>query len=158
MTESNLKPKAECEGDRDRCTLGDECPKYGTLGRVARDGKRRIAGCGDPVARGKRNRAKGDSKARRARKQLGITGVNSRHEEHWGGEVRVEIKAGKQVSPIWTRFKLAEAQSDAARAIADNRPFVMVAMPDDIRDGLVLCRLSQVQAVAAAVLEMGLGE
>jgi hypothetical protein len=72
--------------------------------------------------------------------------------------VRVEIKAGKQVSPIWTRFMMAEAQSDAARAIADNRPFVMVAMPDDIRDGLVLCRLSQVQAVAAAVIEMGLGE
>lgn len=156
--ESNLKPKAECEGDRDRCTLGDECPKYGTLGRAARDGKRRIAGCGDPVARGKRNRAKGDSKARRARKQLGIVGVNSRHEEHWGGGVRVEIKAGKQVSPIWTRFLLAEGQSNASRAIADGRPFVMIAMPDDTRDGLVICRLSQVQNVAAAVLEMGLGE
>jgi hypothetical protein len=158
MMESNLKPKAECEGDRDRCTLGDECPKYGTLGRAARDGKRRIAGCGDPVARGKRNRAKGDSKARRARKQLGIVGVNSRHEEHWGGGVRVEIKAGKQVSPIWTRFLLAEGQSNASRAIADGRPFVMIAMPDDTRDGLVICRLSQVQNVAAAVLEMGLGE
>ena len=156
--EPNLKPKAECEGDHDRCTVGDECPKYGTLGRAARDGKRRVAGCGDPVARGKRNRSKGDSKARRARKQLGIAGVNSRHEEHWGGGVRVEIKAGKQVSPIWTRFLLAEGQSNAARAIADGRPFVMIAMPDDTRDGLVICRLSQVQNVAAAVLEMGLGE
>jgi hypothetical protein len=83
--------------------------------------------------------------------------VNSRHEEHWGGGVRVEIKAGKQVSPIWTRFLLAEGQSNAARAIADGRPFVMIAMPDDTRDGLVICRLSQVQNVAAAVLEMGLG-
>jgi hypothetical protein len=34
----------------------------------------------------------------------------------------------------------------------------MIAMPDDTRDGLVICRLSQVQNVAAAVLEMGLGE
>ena len=72
--------------------------------------------------------------------------------------MRVEIKAGKQVSPIWTRFQLAEAQSEAARAIADNRPFVMIAMPDDTRDGIVLCRLSEVQKVAVAVLEMGLGE
>lgn len=156
--EPNLKPKADCEGNRDKCTLGEACPKFGTLGKAGRDGKRRVAGCGDPVARGKRNRQKGDSKARRARKQLGITGVNSRHEEHWGGEVRVEIKAGKQVSPIWTRFQLAEAQSEAARAIADTRPFVMIAMPDDTRDGIVLCRLSEVQKVAVAVLEMGLGE
>lgn len=157
MAESNLKPKADCEGDRDRCTLGAECPKFGTLGRVARDGKRRVAGCGDPVARGKRNRAKGDAKARRARKKLGILGVNSRHEEHWGGGVRVEIKAGKQVAPIWTRFLLAEGQSNAARSIADNRPFVMIAMPDDTRDGLVICRLEDVQAVAAAVLDMEFG-
>lgn len=156
--EPNLKPKADCEGNRDKCALGEACPKFGTLGKAGRDGKRRVSGCGDPVARGKRNRQKGDSKARRARKQLGITGVNSRHEEHWGGEVRVEIKAGKQVSPIWTRFQLAEAQSEAARAIADTRPFVMIAMPDDTRDGIVLCRLSEVQKVAAAVLEMGLGE
>ena len=135
--------KGECQGDQTRCTLTDKCPIFGLLGRPGRDGQRRVRGCGDPRARGKRNRAKGDSKARRARKKLGITGVNSRHEEHWGGHFRVEIKAGAQVSPIATRFFAAEAQSFAAKAVGDIRPFVMVAMPDDTQEGIVLMRLSQ---------------
>lgn len=135
--------KGECQGDQERCSLGDRCPIFGLLGRPGRDGKRRVRGCGDPRARGKRNRAKGDSKARRARKKLGITGVNSRHEEHWGGAFRVEIKAGAQVQPIATRFFAAELQSFQAKALGDVRPFVMVAMPDDTQEGIVLMRLSQ---------------
>ena len=59
MTEER---KGECQGRREKCTLGEQCPKFGTLGRPARDGARRIKGCGDPVARGKRNRAKGSDK------------------------------------------------------------------------------------------------
>jgi hypothetical protein len=153
VSELNLKPKAECEGRRDKCTLAEKCPLFGTLGSAGRDGKRRVKGCGDPVARGKRNRQKGDAKARRARKALGIAGANTRHEEHWGGEVRVEIKAGKQVSPIYTRFQLAEKQSEAARAIADHRPFVMIAMPDDTTDGIVLFRLSDLWRVVAGIVE-----
>ena len=101
---SNLKPKAECEGNKEKCS-NKSCPLFGTLGREGRDGKRRVAGCGDPVARGKRNRAKGDAKARRARQTLGIAGANTRHEEHWGGAFRVEVKAGKQIAPIWTHVK-----------------------------------------------------
>ena len=135
--------KGDCQGNRERCTLGDACPKFGTLGRPARDGKRRVKGCGDPVARGKRNRAKGDSKARRARKILGIAGANTRHEELWGGAFRVEIKAGAQVSPIATRFNLARTQSEQSRSIGDPRPFIMVAMPDDQTDGIVLMKLSE---------------
>lgn len=133
--------KGECQGNREKCGLKD-CPRFGTLGRPDRAGKRRIRGCGDPVARGKRNRAKGDSKARRARKMLGIGGANTRHEEHWGGAFRVEVKAGAQVSPIATRFEAAEKQSGLAKSIGDHRPFLMVAMPDDSRDGIVLMRLS----------------
>lgn len=135
--------KGDCQGNRERCTLGDACPKFGALGRPARDGKRRVKGCGDPVARGKRNRAKGDSKARRARKILGIAGANTRHEELWGGAFRVEIKAGAQVSPIATRFNLARTQSEQSRSIGDPRPFIMVAMPDDQTDGIVLMKLSE---------------
>lgn len=134
--------KGYCQGIEERCALPFDCPKFGTLGKPARDGKRRIKGCGDPVARGKRNRTKGDSKARVARKKLGLVGANSRHEEHWGGALRVEIKAGAQVKPIETRFSSAQAQSEAARPIGDNRPFVMVAMPDDTTDGIVLMKLS----------------
>lgn len=134
--------KGECEGRQDKCAVAG-CPKFGTLGKAGRDGKRRIKGCGDPVARGKRNRAKGDGKARRARKMLNLGGVNSRHEEHWNGALRVEIKAGAQVTPIATRFLAAEAQSAAARSHGDIRPFAMVAMPDGTQDGIVLMRLSE---------------
>ena len=136
--------KGECEGNQDKCNA-DGCPKFGTLGREARDGRRRIKGCGDPVARGKRNRSKGDSKARRARKKLGLAATGNagtRHEEHWGGYLRVEVKAGKQVEPIATRFILAEQQSAQHKSIGDARPFAMIAMPDGMSDGLVIMRLS----------------
>jgi len=154
MSENLLKPKADCEGNRDRCTNAS-CPLFGTLGTAGRDGKRRVKGCGDPVARGKRNRAKGDAKARRARKALGISGANTRHEEHWGGAFRVEVKAGKQIEPIWTRFLRAETQSEQARPVGDLRPFLMVAMPDGSNDGLVVGRLSDLGALLRLMNEEG---
>jgi hypothetical protein len=135
--------------------LGDACPKFGTLGRASRDGARRVKGCGDPVARGRRNRAKGDAKARHARRVLGIVGANSRHEEHWGGAFRVEVKSGAQVSPVVTRYKSARAQSDASRAVGDVRPFVLVCMPDDERSGLVVVELDVIGELIASVRETG---
>ncbi len=143
--------KGECQGNRDRCNLPD-CPKFGLLGRVGRDGKRRVKGCNDPVARGKRNRSKGDAKARRARKKLGLfaTGkAGSRHEEHWTGAFRVESKAGAQVGPIATRFFDAKAQSDASKAHGDIRPFVMIAMPDGTSEGICLMTLSEFSELTA---------
>jgi len=148
--------KGECQGHHDRCSVGD-CPKYGLLGKVGRDGKRRVKGCGDPVARGKRNRTKGDSKARRARKKLGLfaTGnAGSRHEEHWVGAFRVESKAGAQVSPIATRFFAAKAQSDASKAIGDIRPFVMIAMPDGTSEGICLMTLTEFAELTALLSAM----
>lgn len=137
--------KGECEGNRDKCNV-DGCPKFGALGRQARDGKRRVKGCGDPVARGRRNRSKGDSKARRARKKLGLAATGNagtRHEEHWGGMFRVEVKAGVQVGPIATRFLAARAQSEASKSLGDVRPFAMIAMPDGMSDGIVLMSLDE---------------
>jgi hypothetical protein len=142
--------KGDCEGVRDRCVT-PTCPLFGTLGRLGRDGKRRVRGCGDPAARGKRNRAKGDSKARRARKRLGLVGVNSRHEELWGGALRVEVKAGAQVGPIATRFYAAREQSQVSKALGDARPFVMVAMPDGTTAGIVLLSLDDFADIMAAV-------
>ena len=136
-----LERKGECEGKQDKCNAVG-CPKFGTLGRAGNDGARRIKNCGDPTARGKRNRAKGDSKARRARKQLGIQGANTRHEELWGGDLRVEVKSGAQVNPIWTRYLLAENQSKQSKPVSDARPFALIAMPDDTREGIVVMRLS----------------
>ena len=129
--------KGECNGNKDKCS-NKECPLFGTLGKPGRDGRRRVRNCGDPAARGKRNRTKGDSKARRARKKLGLGGHLTRHEENWGGIFRTEIKAGAQVGPIYTRFRDAKSQSDAAKALGDVRPFVMVAMPDGTSEGIVL--------------------
>lgn len=54
----------------------------------------------------------------------------------------MEMKAGKQVQPIATRFDLARAQSEEQRPIGDTRPFMMVAMPEGTKDGIVLMRLS----------------
>lgn len=147
--------KGDCQGRRDRCTLGDACPKFGTLGRPARDGSRRVKGCGDPVARGRRNRAKGDGKARRARKMLGIAGANTRHEELWGGVVRVEIKAGAQIEPIATRYRHAEQQSEQHRALGDIRAFVLIAMPDGESDGLAVMRVSVLADLLAIIREQG---
>ena len=140
--------KGYCQGNQDKCSTKG-CPLFGTLGREDRQGKRRIKGCGDPSARGRRNRAKGDSKARRARKKLGLGGHLTRHEENWGGHFRTEVKAGLQVGPIATRFNVARAQSDAAKALGDIRPFIMVAMPDGTTDGIVLMSLSEFSELAA---------
>jgi hypothetical protein len=145
--------KGECEGRKDKCTVAG-CPKFGTLGREGRDGKRRVKGCGDPVARGRRNRTKGDSKARRARKKLGLAATGNagtRHEEHWGGMFRVEVKAGSQVGPIATRFDAARSQSEASKALGDVRPFAMIAMPDGSNDGIVLMSLTEFAELLALI-------
>lgn len=137
--------KGYCEGNQDKCDAVINkmaCPLYGTLTRASRDGKRRVRYCNDAVAKGRRNRKKGDDKASHVRRALNLKGANTRHEEHWGGVLRIEIKAGMQVQPIETRFRLAEMQSEAQRPFGDVRPFVMAAMPDGVSDGIILCRLS----------------
>lgn len=148
--------KGDCQGNRDKCNL-PECPKFGLLGKAGRDGKRRVKGCNDPVARGKRNRTKGDNKARKARRMLGLSATGkagTRHEEHWGGMFRVEVKAGAQIYPIATRFNNAKAQSDEAKAMGDIRPFLMVAMPDGTSDGIVLMTLKEFSELAAIIEDL----
>ena len=143
----------ECQGNRDKCNL-PECPKFGLVGRTSRDGKRRERGCNDPAARGKRNRTKGDAKARHARRKLGLSATGnagSRHEEHWGGLFRVEVKAGAQVGPIETRFRAAKQQSDASKALGDIRPFAMIAMPEGNSDGIVLMTLNEFAELIALI-------
>jgi len=83
--------------------------------------------------------------------------VNSRHEEVWGGAIRVEVKAGKQVQPIYTRFLLAEQQSKNGSALGDIRPFGMVAMPDGTSDGLIIMRLSEFQNFMALLDDLEKG-
>lgn len=146
MTEhvSYLKEKAEC---------GCGCGAFGTLKRPNRAGIRCVSReCKCASCRGKNNRRKGDRKAAVARKQLGAMGANSRHEEHWGGSLRIEAKAGAQVGPILTRYLAAKNQSEAQRPIGDNRPFVMAAMPDR-GPGLLVVEIDELAQIVAALLE-----
>jgi hypothetical protein len=137
----------------DPVACGCGCGTVGPLrARPWRDGVVCVKrGCVCPRCRGKRSRKKGDDKARQARKALGIPGANTRHEEHLGGGVRWEAKAGAQVRPMWTAFLRAEAQSEAARPVGDNRRFVMTAAADGTRDQLVVFRLADLRDVVAAL-------
>ena len=146
--------KAYCEGRQDRCSLAEDgCPLFGRLLKPSRDGQRRVQGCGDPVARGKRNRSKGDRAEKKAAGLVGATGANTRHEEHRGGPVRYESKEGAQVGPIWTRFQEARAQSEVARPIGDHRPFVMIASPVGTSEQLLIVSSKDWPQVVAAVAE-----
>ncbi len=101
-------------------------------------------------------------KQREARKALeAVTGVDANrfvgalgNEENWRLPLRVEVKSGAQVNPIFTRFLAAESQSEANRAQGDTRPFVMVAMGQRTTDGLFLCRLSQLAAVVEGLVNL----
>jgi hypothetical protein len=139
---------------RETGECGCGCGAYGSLKKKWSDGSRCVARkCSCARCRGRNSRSKGDGKARKARAALAIPGVNSRHEEHTGGTVRWEAKAGAQIQPMWTAFRKAEAQSEAARPVGDNRPFVMTAAPDGESDQIVAFRLSKVREVTAALAE-----
>jgi len=100
--------------------------------------------------RGRLNKQKGHRKQSLARKALeDLFGAEAlfhgrkANEEAWTHlPVRVEVKAGAQVKPIETRFLAGEKQADTAKATGDPRPFVFIAMPDGMTDGLFICRLS----------------
>jgi hypothetical protein len=74
------------------------------------------------------------------------------NEELFPGTVRVEAKSGAIVRPMYTAFLKAEAQSEAARARGDLRPFVMAArMNPQGKDGLVVFRESKLEEIVYAL-------
>ena len=76
------------------------------------------------------------------------------NEESWLGHVRFEVKAGKQVQSLWTKFKAAKQQSDENNsAIGNNKPFIFVAMPDGTTDGMVVMELDKLEETVFALLE-----
>ena len=107
--------------------------------------------------RGLTNKNKGRRKQNLARKKLKIPDTKFRsqmgNEESWQGQVRVEVKAGKQVQPLWTKYLKAKEQSDANTRIGDTRPFMFVAMPDGTSNGLVVVELDKLDEVVFALLE-----
>ena len=114
-------------------------------------------GWSDNQKRGLTNKNKGRRKQNLARKKLRIPDTKFRsqmgNEESWQGEVRVEVKAGKQVQTLWTKYKKAKEQSDANTRIGDTRPFMFVAMPDGTSNGLVVVELDKLDEVVFALLE-----
>ena len=114
-------------------------------------------GWSDNQKRGLTNKNKGRRKQNLARKKLKIPDTKFRsqmgNEESWQGEVRVEVKAGKQVQTLWTNYQKAKEQSDANTRIGDTRPFMFVAMPDGTSNGLVVVELDKLDEVVFALLE-----
>ena len=103
--------------------------------------------------RGRRSRNKGMRKQNEARKQLRIPNARFRsnmgNEENWRGEIRFEVKAGKQVQSIWNKFLDMESQSD--KNLSDfgtqSKPFVGILTPDGTTDGLVMFRIKDIENV-----------
>lgn len=132
---------------------GCACGLFGTLKKPNRANIRCVRGCRCRSCLGRLNRQKGQRKQRVAQKALKIPGssLGANHEELWRGLVRVEVKAGGQVQPAFNQFLRMEAQAEAARAIGDGRPFVGIAMPEGVTDGIVMFRLSRMSDVVACL-------
>ena len=99
------------------------------------------------------NRVEGRASQDRAKKLLGIPdsklGKDS-DEEFWNsGNLRLEVKSGKQVSNTISLFEKAETQSWDYEVTKDNPKelFSLMAMPNGTRDGLFICRLSQIEEI-----------
>ena len=95
------------------------------------------------------NRVEGRASQDRAKKLLGIPdsqlGKDS-DEEFWNsGNLRLEVKSGKQVSNTVSLFEKAETQSWDYEVSKSNPKelFSLMAMPNGTRDGLFICRLSR---------------
>ena len=107
----------------------------------------------DAQKRGRRSRNKGMRKQNEARKQLRVPNARFRsnmgNEENWRGELRFEVKAGKQIESIWKKFLQMEQQSDKNQATygSGSKPFVGVLKPDGTTDGLVMFRISDIENV-----------
>jgi hypothetical protein len=98
------------------------------------------------------NRNNGRSKQELARKLLKVPdnkgGRIPADEEDWNSHVLFEVKSGKQVDPIATKFYNAESQNQEFRDSWNVRkPFSMIAMPNGTGDGLFICRLSELEEV-----------
>jgi hypothetical protein len=97
---------------------------------------------------GARNRRKGLSKQRTARKALGVKPSNKfgdANEENWQDSLFAnEVKAGKQIQPAVTAWLRIEAQviSNQSDYGSLRKPTRAVLMPDGWSDGLVMVKLS----------------
>lgn len=160
MSEPQVSPnfkqgQGPCECDHPGCEA------FGTLKKPWFDtGTRCVARkCRCRRCIGFKSRARGKRSQAKAAKALGIpvSPLRPGHEELAAGALRFENKAGKgDAGPVITRFRASRAQSEAARPIADHRPFVATFE----HDGLLLFVIDANDALdfAAALLENHAGD
>lgn len=128
------------------CQCGlPNCNLTGTLRKPWRTGLRCVKGCPCNHCRGKRSKVKGRTKQASAVRSLGIprSNLHPGHEEFLPGAVRTEVKAGLKAKTVDTAYRNVREQSDAAKAIGDNRPFTPVFMPDGASYGYVVIRTDE---------------
>jgi hypothetical protein len=140
--------------DKADCPCG--CGLYGT---VRSSGC--VKGCTCRRCKGRNSKRNGQRQQARAFTALGrpTSQLHPGHEESITGALRLEVKATKaEASVVLTAFDRMRAQSEAARPIGDNRPFVGVAMdPAGRNRGVVLIELDDLaEAVAALVEALGM--
>ena len=157
MSQPQVEPRLKDNLGRCGCGL-EKCGKEGVLrAKPWRDGVRCVKhGCPCRRCLGGRSKRQGGRAQRKAAQALGVPRVGSLrpgHEEHYAGAVRLEVKSGAQALPVWTRYLAAEAQSNAARSVGDNRPFVACFEPKDTTDGLIVFRRSALAETVAAIAE-----
>ena len=107
---------------------------------IGQKNKKDTSNWSEAQKRGRRSRNKGMRKQNEARKQLRIPNAKFRsnmgNEENWRGNLRFEVKAGKQIQTMWTKFLKMEEQSDNNLPDygANKKPFVGVLKPDGTSD------------------------
>ena len=120
---------------------------------IGQKNKKDTSNWSEAQKRGRRSRNKGMRKQNEARKQLRIPNAKFRsnmgNEENWRGNLRFEVKAGKQIQTMWTKFLKMEEQSASNLPDygANKKPFVGVLKPDGTSDGLIMFRISDLENV-----------
>lgn len=99
------------------------------------------------------SRLEGRASQDRAKELLGIPDnpmTKSSEEEYWNsGEVRYEVKSGKQVNETISKFERAESQSWEYELTQEKQRelFAMIMMPHGTKDGVFICRMSQLRDI-----------
>jgi hypothetical protein len=151
--------------DKRDCPCG--CGAFGLLSKPFKNGIQHVRGCarsGCKQCRGRASKRTGGKAQRTAKKLLAVpatSSIHTGHEEHAGGLVRFEAKSGAQIRPLVTAFTKADKQSEAARAIGDARPTVVMALlQPEGKEAIVAFRASNAlqmrETVAAMAMQMGL--
>ncbi len=137
-----------------------DCPDgCGQFGRPVKKRSGHVRGCPCISCRNGRNSSQGKARHRRFAKNAGIRQgwKGSSDEEAWRDHFRWEIKSGKQVDPVVTRYELARAQSELTRPIGDPRPFAFGVEPTEQgRPSLVLIDVEVWNGLIVPLLEAAL--